>query len=255
MRLRRTYDVTLDMLAVLVLGAAALVILRAVPSATALRTALGLPFMLLGVGYVATCAIYTRERPDGAAALLFSLVFSVAIIVVTALALYAVGIAFTGSAILSAELVVTVALAVVAVARRSRSGTGARLTAAWRDRASMTLAAACLVPIAVFAGLIVALSRPLANTHVAGYSALSAVRGAGASVDVEVSSSQLKTMTYRIEVRPARGPTTSSTFTLRPGQRWTRSVAIARPSLQPVVIRLFRGTQSTLAYRRITLAP
>ncbi len=255
MRLRRTADVTLDMLAVLVLGVAALLVLYDWPSVAALRTGLGLPFMLLGVGYAAACAIYAHERPDGATALLLSLAFSVAIIVLTALVLYAAGIAFTGKAILSAELVVTVVLAVIAVLRRGRSGTGAGLTAAWRGRIPLTLAAACMVPIGVFAGLIVVLSTPLPNSHVAGYSALWAVRGVGPSIDAGVSSSQLTPMTYRIEVIPAHGPPTISTLTLGPGQRWTRSIAIARPSLQPVVVKLFRSTEPTRAYRQITLAP
>ncbi len=181
------------MLAVLILGAAALVVLELWPSAVALRSVLGLPFLLLGVGYVAINEIYGRERPDGAATILLTLALSLAIIVLTALGMYATSIAFTGRAFLLAELVVTAALAAVAVARRHSRGRRARAQLrlarrrpklAWRSD-GMKLAASCLVPMAVLAGLIVALSRPLPNAHVAGYGARWAVRGAGNTVQGE----------------------------------------------------------------------
>lgn len=243
---------TLDLVAVLILGAGALLALLLWPSLVALRAGMGLPFMLLGVGYVGTSAIYGPDQPDGPGTLVLALSLSIVTIILVALGLYVTSVAFTGRSVLTAELGVTAVLAVLAMLRRVRGGYGG-LKPAWPGRAGLTLAVSCLIPAAVFAGLIVSLSRPLPNRHVAGYSALWAVRGAGSSIIVGVGNSQLKPTTYRIEVIPAKGPITTSSVTLRPGEQSTQSIAIERPSRQPVIVRLYRSANPTRAYRQVTL--
>lgn len=253
MRARPWLGASVDLLAVLVIGAAALLALYQWPSITPLRAALGLPFLLFGVGYAATCAIYGPDRLDGSATIRLALTLSIAITVLTALTLYAANVKFTGRALLIAELATSAVMCAVARVRRQgdRGAIGRRFN--WRNVVTSRLAWASLAPVAVFAGLIVLLSRPLPDSHVAGYSALWAVRAGSGSVEIGVSNSQLQAIRYRVEVIPSAGRRTTRSLTLSPGEQWRHSIHVAGPISQPMIVKLYRSNDSRRAYREIAV--
>ncbi len=126
---------------------------------------------------------------------------------------------------------------------------------AGHDRRSLLkLGLACVALAAVFAGLIIVLSGPLPDHRIAGYSSLWAVRGRGSSVEVGVSNSQLQKTSYRVEVIPAVGRRIDRVLSLRPGEQWSRLIQISRPSLQPVMVRLYLSTAPSRPYRQVALS-
>jgi hypothetical protein len=144
---------------------------------------------------------------------------------------------------------VAVAIAVV----RQPLGAAARREIYAGDLARSRWLWSALIAVAAFTILLVALSRPLPNTGVAGYTELWALRAQGGNVSVGVKSAEHSRATYRVVANAASGKVVSVTFTLVPGRRWTQVLAIGTPELQTVDVRLYRLTDPANVYREVTL--
>lgn len=241
---------TLDLLAVIVVGELATIALFAAPHATALRAALGLPFLIVGPGYALMSALYAREPPEPAMRVLLTIALSIVVIILVGLALNAARIALTGRALVVALLVVTAGACFVAAARRPETADPGSMSPARALRSPWLWSTSVL--LAVFVALLVALARPLPDTTYAGYTQLSGLR-AGTNVSVAVKSAQHARTRYRLDVRAASGRVVARSFALAPGQQWARVIHIGRPPEQTVHIRLYRTAAPTTVYREVTL--
>jgi hypothetical protein len=241
----------IDLLAVVLAGGLTTVALFAAPHVVALRAMVGLPFLLLGPGYALMSALYARERPEPSMRVLLTLALSIAAMVLVGLALNAARIALTARALAIALLVVaTVACLVAAVRRRDVSET-ASIAPARALRSPWLWSTTVLV--AVFAGLLLALARPLPDSTVAGYTQLSALRSGAAGVSVAVKSAEHARTTYHLDARTASGLVISRTFTLAPGQQWAQVIHTGAPQAQTVDIRLYRASAPATVWREVTL--
>ena len=215
-------------LSVVMLGAAAAAAVYAFPHAVAVRAALGLPFLLVGQGYLLSCAIFVRGQVEPSARLTLSLAFSFASMIVVGLALDVVGVAITTKALTVALVGVGFVAAVVGLVRDPRDPARGGARAALRPEVvRWTLGLG--IGITIFAIALVLLARPLPNTTVAGYTQLWALRAADGSITVGVRSAHGGPQTYRVVVKAASSAGTSFTVTLQPGQtriRWRRSWAV-----------------------------
>jgi uncharacterized membrane protein len=242
--------VPVDLLAVVLLGVLATLALFAAPHAVAIRAALGLPFLLLGPGYALMSALYARERPGAWMSLTLTLALSVAAMVLVGLTLNAARIPLTGRALAVALLVVVSAASLVAAVRR---GAGSRTVTIRPSRAlrSPWLWSTTML-VAVFAGLVVVLARPLPDHTFAGYTQLSAVRS-GKAVSVTVKSAEHDRTGYELEVKTAPGRAMARAFTLAPGRQWTQLVDTGTPQAQIIQIRLYSSVAPSTVYRELTL--
>ena len=243
-----------DVLAVLLLGAVTCALVNYAPGEVALRAVFGLPFLLVGIGYVVMSAMFGDELPEGSMQLMLVPALSVASLILIALALDVSQIGLGRRAIADTALGVALVAVTITAWRRRRGFVGGpqiRLGALARSRWTWSV----LVAAAVFAGLLVVLARPLPNDRIAGYTALTSLRGPGSSVDVGVQSEEVRSDSYRLEVTPAGGPPQTRFFTLPPGGHWGARIVLTGPSLQTVRIALYRGTEAGVVYRQLTLRP
>jgi len=238
-----------DLLAVVALGALATLLLFAAPHALALRATLGLPFVILGPGYALTSALYAREPPEPAMRVLLTLALSIVAIVLLGLVLNAARTPLTGRALVLGLLIVATAACILAALRR-RDADAPSIAPARLLRSPWLWSTAAL--LAVFAGLLVALARPLPDPSYAGYTQLSGLRS-GVNVRVAVKSAEHGRRTYRLEARAASGRVVTRRFTLAPEQQWARLIHIGAPREQTVRIRLYRATAPKTVYREVVL--
>jgi hypothetical protein len=244
----------LDLLFVLVVGGAMCLAVYLLPRVVALRAVFALPFMLVGLGYVIMSALYGGELPEGSMQVLLVPALSIAGLILLALGLDAVKAPLDARTIAVASLALASIASVVAAARRRGQGTlaasvhpGAILRSRW--------VWSILIAAGVFAVLLTVLGRPLPDQNIAAYTALSSLRSGPSAITVEVQSSQLQTLTYRLEVLPANGDRTERTFTLAPGRQWSQTIAVGGPSRQIVNVRLYRADDPATIYRQVTLRP
>jgi uncharacterized membrane protein len=240
------------LMAVLIIGCAAAAAVIAFPHVPALRTAVGVPFLLFGQGYAVMSALFARELPEPSVRVMLALALSVATIIAVGLVLAAADIPLTGSALVTSLLVVTFVAVAIAVIRQPLDAAPRRRISA-SDVARSRWLWSALVAGAVFALLLVALSRPLPNTRVAGYTELWALRAAGGKVIVGVKSAEHSRAAYRVVARGASGKVVSVTVTLAPGQQRTQVLAIGQPQLQTVDVRLYQVAHPASVYREVTL--
>jgi hypothetical protein len=183
---------------------------------------------------------------------MLSLALSVATIIATGLVLGAADVPLTGSALVISLLAVTLVAVAVAVIRAPLAAApGARIPVGALARSSWLWSA--LVATGVFALLVVALSRPLPNAGVAGYSELWGLRAAGGNVAVGVKNEGHSRAAYRVVASGASGGVVSVNLTLAPGREWKRLLSIGGPRLQTVDVRLYRLTDPVNVYREVTL--
>jgi uncharacterized membrane protein len=248
----------LDLLPVVLLGALTTLAVVALPHLVALRATLGLPFLLLGPGYALTRALFGGERLEASMQVLLALALSIATIVLVGLALNAAQIALTARSLAVAVLIVT-AVACVVTAVRDRDLPETTSVASSRSLRSPSRVLrspwlwSVITLIAVFAGLLALLARPLPDRAFAGYTQLSALRSRAGGVRVQVQSEEHLRTTYRLDVTTASGRSVSRTLTLAPGQRWERTIDAGRPVQQTVGIRLYRTAAPAAVYRELTL--
>jgi hypothetical protein len=241
----------LDLLPVVLLGALTTLAVVAFPHLVALRATFGLPFLLLGPGYALMRALFARDRLEASMRVLLALALSIATIVLVGLALNAAQIALTARSLAVAVLIVTAVACVVAAVRDRDLRETMSVTPARALRSPWLWSVSTL--IAVFAGLLVLLSRPLPDGAFAGYTQLSALRSGAGGVRVEVQSAEHLRTTYRLDVSTASGRSVSRTLTLAPGQQWERIIDAGRPAEQTVNIRLYRAAAPGAVYRELTL--
>jgi uncharacterized membrane protein len=248
----------LDLLPVVLLGALTTLAVVAFPHVVALRATFGLPFLLLGPGYALMRALFARDRLEASMRVLLALALSIATIVLVSLALNAAQIALTARSLAVAVLITTaVACLVTAVRDRHLPETIPLAPLRVPQAPSRVLRSPWLwsvsTLIAVFAGLLVLLARPLPDGAFAGYTQLSALRSGAGGVRVEVQSAEHLRTTYRLDVTTAAGRSLSRTLTLAPGQQWKRIIDAGRPAEQTVNIRLYRTAAPAAVYRELTL--
>jgi hypothetical protein len=244
--------VPLDLLAVVLLGGLTLAALFAAPHVVAIRAALGLPFLVLGPGYALMSALYAREQPGTSMSLMLTLALSVSAMVLVGLALNAARIALTARTLGVALLGVASAACLVAAVRRGGVPRALSIGPSGALRSPWLWSTAVLV--AVFAGLVAALARPLPNRTFAGYTQLSALRS-GAAVSVTVKSAEHARTTYYLDVSTASARAISRTLTLAPGQRWVQAIDARGSQTQTVHVRLYSAGAPTRVYRELTLRP
>src|SRR6202034_2252732 len=183
------------------------------------------------------------ERLEASMQVLLALALSIATIVLVGLALNAAQIALTARSLAVAVLIVT-AVACVVTAVRDRDLPETTSVASSRSLRSPSRVLrspwlwSVITLIAVFAGLLALLARPLPDRAFAGYTQLSALRPRAGGVRVQVQSEEHLRTTYRLDVTTASGRSVSRTLTLAPGQRWERTIDAGRPVEQTVDIRL-----------------
>jgi hypothetical protein len=247
-RARRDLDV------VLVLGVALCLVVNLAPGLTAVRTVLGLPFLLAGVGYAMMAALYGDELPEGSMQLMLVPALSVCALILTALVLHVSRLGIDARSFADAALILVAITSVIASVRR-RSGRfepiPVPLGAALRSRWTWSV----LVVAAVFAVLLAILARPLPNDQIAGYTALSSLRARGGAIAVAVRSEELHGVAYRLVVSPAGGRRETRAFTLAPGTAWARTLRLSGPPLQTVTVALYRASAPHAVYRQVTLRP
>ncbi|MGO9957307.1 MAG: DUF1616 domain-containing protein [Solirubrobacteraceae bacterium] len=242
-----------DLMAVLVAGCiAAVAAVVTLPHMQALRTAVGVPFLLFGQGYAVMSALFARELPEPSVRVLLAFTLSVATIIAVSLVLAAAGVPLTGPALVVGLLLVAFVAVVVGTIRqpidavsqgRISVGNVARSRWLWSS----------LVAVGAFVVLLIALSRALPNTSVAGYTTLWALRGPSGDVTVGVASAEHSRAAYRVVASAASGKIVSVTIKLAPGRQWTQALSIAGPPLQTVDVRLYRLAHPTVVYREVTL--
>jgi hypothetical protein len=247
----------LDLLAVVLLGDLATISLFAAPHVVALRATLGLPFVILGPGYALMSALYAREPPEPATRLLepatrllLTLALSIVTMVLVGLALNAARIALTGRAFVLTLLVVATAACIVASVRRRGVGDAISISPAVVLRSPWLWSTTIL--LAVFAGLLVMVARPLPDPTYAGYTQLSGLRD-GANVHIAVKSAEHLRRTYHMDALAASGRVVKRTFTLTPGQQWAQVIHIGTPLEQTVRIRLYLAAAPATVYREVIL--
>jgi hypothetical protein len=240
----------LDLLAVVLVGDLATISLFAAPHVVALRATLGLPFVILGPGYALMSALYAREPPEPATRLTLTLALSIVTMVLVGLALNAARIALTGRAFVLALLVVAAAACIVASVRRRGVVDAISISPAVALRSPWLWSTTIL--LAVFAGLLVMVARPLPDPTYAGYTQLSGLRD-GANVRIAVKSAEHLRRTYHLEALAASGRVVKRTFTLTPGQQLTQVIHIGAPLEQTVRVRLYLVAAPATVYREVIL--
>jgi hypothetical protein len=226
------------------------------PAPDAIRAAFAILLTLCLPGYAIVEALSPRA-PGLAERLALTVGLSIGVCVVGGFALNwsPVGLTMESWAVLLVS--VTVAGAAVSSVRRSSSASDETSSRRRVVRVSPSAVANVLVGI-TFAGAAIALARtPLPAQGVSGYTMLSLLPSAGASdsVRVAVTSAELRTTSYRLEVRAGGQLTLERLLTLAPGGHWesivdVSSVPRSRRSLEAL---LYRASDRRNVYRRATL--
>jgi hypothetical protein len=244
-----------DLLLALACSVAVTIAVLAAPDATLARVTLGIPLVLVVPGYAMTVALFGEHRPDGPALVVWALSLSIALTILSALALDALGVELTAAALTLTLAGIGAGAALVAGARRP-AGTRRPPAAAVVALARTPWTAAVVAVAAVFAVLLVALREPTPNTAVPGYTQLAAQREPG-GVRVALQSAEQRPTRYRVRVVVARALVAERTATLAAGQRWSRVVArSAAARASTVSVAVYRaGVDRGGPYRRLQLRP
>jgi Protein of unknown function (DUF1616) len=225
------------------------------PAPDAVRAAFALPLALCLPGYALVEVLFPQATPwVERLALAVALSMAVGIIGGFALNWSPVGLKTGSWAILLAS--VTVAAAAVSSFGRFREAGGE--LPSWHPSIHVSAPAvlAALLGI-VLAGVSVALARtPLPAQGVRGYTMLSvlpAVRGSD-SIRVAVTSAELRTTSYRVEVRAGGRSALARQLTLAPGGHWQSAVDVTSVprSRRSVEALLYKASDPRRPYRRAT---
>lgn len=244
MRLPRT---DAGLVAVVAVASAVAVVLLP-ESLAALRTPFGLLLILVLPGGAVTIAARPAGILGGIERTLLWLSLSVAISILTAVALNAAGISLRGPAWALSLMAVTVAGCITAW-RRDRAR-AVRLPGLELRRAELGLAAltAALIGTTIAIG-----TAPLKlPADVSGTTALWLVPGAAGALEVGVQSDERAATRYILETRGSTGPVRSTVLTLAPGQRVTTEVPVTRADRRVSAV-LYRTEPRKTPYRRVTL--
>jgi hypothetical protein len=243
-----------DLDAVLALGVAVCLVVNLAPGLVAVRTVLGLPFLLAGVGYAMMAALYGDELPEGSMQLMLVPALSVASLILLALVLHVSRLGIGARTFVDATLILVAIASLIAVLRR-RSGHFEPSPPALRSALRSRWTWSAIVVAAVFAALLAILARPLPDDHIAGYTALSGLRAGGGEIAVAVRSEELDPVAYRLVLSPAGGRAETRRFRLSPGAAWSRTLRLPGPPLQTISVTVYRASAPDAVYRQVTLRP
>jgi Protein of unknown function (DUF1616) len=226
------------------------------PAPGAIRAAFALPLTLWLPGYAIAGALSPRAA-GLAERVALAVALSIAVCIVGGFVLNwsPTGLTMESWAVLLVS--VTVAGAAVSSVRWSSRGSGEISSRRRGVRVSSSAVANILVGITL-AGASIALARtPLPAQGVSGYTMLSLLPRVDASdsVRVAVTSAELRTTSYRLEVRAGGQLALERQLTLAPGAQWESVVDVAsvprsRRSLEAL---LYRASDRRDIYRRATL--
>jgi len=242
----------LDLLIAVVVAAASVAVILYVPSVP-LRTAFALPLLFVLPGFTLSAALFPGGRLDLGRRLLLPVGLSLSTGVLGALVLdVTFGLHRSSWAVLLGA--VTGGGAAVAATRRiglAGPGPGSRLP----RRLDVALVG---IALAVVAGSMVFARTPLAASNVQGYTALSIlpVHGHTRAVRLEVSSSELRTASYRLKLHVGPRLIAARRLTLAPGSKWERTVPLpARHTSGAhwITARLYRLGHPHGAYRSVRM--
>jgi uncharacterized membrane protein len=246
-----------DLLLALACSVGAVLVVLGAPDLAALRVVLGIPLVLAVPGYGLAVALFGERRPDGPSLVVWAISLSIAVTILAALVLDALGVALTAQALTLTLAAIGGGAALAGWARRP-SGTRRSVPAGAAALLRSPWFAGTLAAAAVFALLLGALGEPATNPGVPGYTQLAAQREPGAGVRVAIQSAEQRTTRYRVRVRTPLRVLARRTISLRPGERWTR--VIGRPAqlrASTVGVSLYRvGAHDPRGpYRRLQLRP
>jgi uncharacterized membrane protein len=224
------------------------------PAPTAVRTAFGVPLVLLLPGAALTSALFPARTP-WVERLAASLGLSVAACVVTGFILHWTPFGLRAESWALALVGITGVGEAIA-ARRRPAGEGPTLGRLGRPQLPWRPTLLVGVALALTIGAVVLARTPLPAEGVQGYTALSLLPGGKGSdgVRVEVASSELEDTDYRLEVRSGEKLLAVRDMTLGTDEEWHAelgldSIPTSRRTLEAL---LFRG-EDKRAYRRATL--
>jgi uncharacterized membrane protein len=249
-----------DLVTTGLLAAGGVLVIQYAPYAYA-RLAFALPLLLVLPGYAITQALFAdRPRsPSQLCLLTIGLSLSVAILAALVLSLATNGLR-VGSWL---TVMVAIVLGACLVALRRRQALKSELPSPTplpepvrvraRDVVLLVIAAVVLVGAVVFA------RTPLPAKNVQGYTALSILQSsveAPPTVRVNVTSQELRTRVYRIEVTSETKVVYGRRIELVPGQSWSTTVRIPTPTRdEPVRVQaaIYWNYEPDVKYRSVHL--
>lgn len=248
---RATTDLLAGAAALAVLGA---VVVAFVPSSF-VRVVFAFPLLFVLPGFGLAAALFPSSRLDWARRLVLQLGLSLAVAILGGLLLDLTPFGLRRSS--WAVLLALVTCAAVAVAIRRRPG---RTAATLRvPRIRFAEAALFGLALALVAGTLVFARTPLAARNVRGYTALSMLPGRGVKsqvLRVQISSSELRPLKYRLELYAGRRLVDVRRVALVPGQRWHTIVNLKPKETAGVIwilARLYRAGDPDAIYRSVWL--
>jgi uncharacterized protein DUF1616 len=249
--MRRANAELLAAAAFAVLGAIVVALIPGRP----VRVLFALPLLLLLPGVALAAALFPRTRLDRARRLLLQLGLSLAVAILGALLLeLTVGLRRSSWVVLLA--LVTCAAVAVSIRRGAGHAPGTFQVPHIRfaEAAMFCLAIALVTATLVFA------RTPLAAKHVQGYTALSMLPMHAGSrvVHVQISSSELRPLRYRLELYAGRRRLEVRRVALVPGQQWQTSLQLTpneSAGVKWIRARLYRADHRHAIYRSVWVRP
>jgi uncharacterized protein DUF1616 len=242
----------LDLLIAVVAAAASVAVIRSLPSVP-LRTAFALPLLFVLPGLTLGAALFPGRGLDLERRLLLQVGLSLSVGVLGALVLdVTFGLyRFSWAVLLGA---ITGVGAAAAAARRiglDSSGPDLRLP----RRLDVALVG---IALAVVAGSVVFARTPLAASNVQGYTALSIlpVHGHTRAARLEVSSGELRTVSYLLKLHVGPRLITARRLTLAPSSSWQRTVRLSPKQMSGrpwITARLYLRGHPHRAYRSVRI--
>lgn len=248
---------SLDLLIAAVVAGISVAVVVFVPD-TAVRTVFALPLLFVLPGLSMTAALFPSNQLDLPRRLLLQLGLSLSVAILGALVLDLTpfGLRRTSWAVLLGLIV----CAGCAVAARRRTDLAPRMVRIWLPR--RTDAALVGLAIAVVAGAVAFARTPLAAKNVVGYTALSILPARGSTgsraVRVDISSGELHTIGYRLELYIGQRVTDVRQMRLAPGQEWQETFRLRSTRLTGrswIGARLYRDDRPSVVYRSVRIRP
>lgn len=239
--------------------AAALAVLGAfvvvfVPN-TPVQVIFALPLLFVLPGLALSAALFPSDRRDLARRLVTLLGLSLAVAILGALLLDLLPFGLRSSS--WAILLALVTCGSVAVAIRRRSG--GRSGTFFAPRVRLVDVVLFGFALALVAGTLIFARTPLAAKNVQGYTALSMLPGQGSKsrvLQVQISSSELRPLRYRLELHVGRNLFAVRHVALAPGQSWRATWRLTPNEIagvRRIRARLYRADHPHAIYRSVWL--
>jgi len=225
-----------DLVATGLLAAGGALVIEHAPYAY-VRLAFALPLLFVLPGYAIVQALFAGRPRSLSQLSLLTLGLSLSVSILTALVLSLATNGLRAGSWLIVVVVIVLGACWIALRRRqtlepetssmeTRPLVPVQLRVRWRDVILLVLAAIVIVGALVFA------RTPLPAKNVQGYTALSigqASTGTPPTVRVSVTSQELQTRLFRVEVTSDTNVTYAKRIQLVPGQRWSATIRVPSP--------------------------